>query len=117
MHLQLWMIGSLTSSRTFSVLSNPRLSFDDWLASHARAVRWTKIVIPATLKWEVRDKLDQVNLNERTLLGGTRWTMFVASSTLLAPPMTLLVVGRGFGAQSNVMSRAAGSAAVRGCVR
>ena len=57
----------------FSVLSDPALSFDDWLASRAPgdpAVSWTKIIIPASIKWEVRDKLDQANLNERTLLGG-----------------------------------------------
>jgi hypothetical protein len=57
----------------FSVLSDPALSFDDWLASRAPggpAVSWTKIIVPASIKWEVRDKLDQANLNERTLFGG-----------------------------------------------
>jgi hypothetical protein len=55
----------------FSVLSDPALSFDDWLMSPSSpAIRWTKIIIPAAKKWEVRDKLDQANLNERTLFGG-----------------------------------------------
>ncbi len=57
----------------FSVLSDPALSFDDWLASRAPSgptVSWTKIIIPAYIKWEVRDKLDQANLSERTLFGG-----------------------------------------------
>jgi FRG domain len=54
----------------FSVLSDPTLAFDDWLATRAPKVRWTKIIVPASIKWEVRDKLDQANLNERTLFGG-----------------------------------------------
>ncbi len=29
-----------------------------------------KIIIPAALKWELRDKLDQLNINERVLFGG-----------------------------------------------
>jgi hypothetical protein len=36
-----------------------------------------QIVVPAELKWEVRDKLDQANINERTLFPGldglSRW--------------------------------------------
>ena len=36
-----------------------------------------RIVVPAELKWEVRDKLDQANINERTLFPGldglSRW--------------------------------------------
>ncbi len=33
-------------------------------------LKQTNIFIPASIKWEVRDKLDQANLNERTLFGG-----------------------------------------------
>lgn len=56
----------------FSMLSDPFLSMDDWLerpqiAGHVTAV---KIVIPASLKWEVRDKLDQSNITERVLMPG-----------------------------------------------
>ncbi|MBV9990700.1 MAG: FRG domain-containing protein [Alphaproteobacteria bacterium] len=56
----------------FSVLSDPQLAFDDWLELPyvKRKVASKKIVIPAALKWEVRDKLDQANINERILLTG-----------------------------------------------
>ena len=52
----------------FSVLSNPAASFEDWLAQHPGLVR--KLIIPASLKWEVRDKLDQANISERVLFPG-----------------------------------------------
>lgn len=52
----------------FSVMSRPTASLDDWLARHPPL--WRKIVIPAALKWEVRDKLDQANITERVLFPG-----------------------------------------------
>jgi hypothetical protein len=52
----------------FSVLSNPRVGMDSWLADRPRLVR--RIVVPAALKWEARDKLDQANITERVLLPG-----------------------------------------------
>ncbi len=52
----------------FSVLSSPAASLDDWLEAHPGLCR--KIVIPARLKWEVRDKLDQANITERVLFPG-----------------------------------------------
>lgn len=59
----------------FSLLSDPRLRLDHWLAEHADAAR--KVIIPASLKWEVRDKLDQANITERVLFPGldgvSRW--------------------------------------------
>jgi hypothetical protein len=59
----------------FSLLSNPRTALDTWLADHPKLYR--RIIIPAELKWEVRDKLDQANINERVLLPGldglSRW--------------------------------------------
>lgn len=52
----------------FSVLSDPRLPLDTWLERHPGTGR--KIIIPAELKWEVRDKLDQANITERVLFPG-----------------------------------------------
>lgn len=56
----------------FSALSDPQMSFDDWLElPHViGAVDAVKIVIPESLKWEIRDKLDQSNVNERVLMTG-----------------------------------------------
>lgn len=52
----------------FSVMSDPREVLHEWLARHARSAH--RILIPAALKWEIRDKLDQVNLTERVLFPG-----------------------------------------------
>src|SRR4029450_9979719 len=52
----------------FSLLSRPDASMDDWVAQHPELVR--RIVIPAELKWEGRDKLDQANVTERVLFPG-----------------------------------------------
>ncbi len=52
----------------FSMMSNPNLLISDWVKHHD--VRYFRIVIPAHLKWEVRDKLDQSNINERVLFPG-----------------------------------------------
>jgi hypothetical protein len=59
----------------FSLMPGPRSSLDEWLASHPELCR--KVIVPSELKWEVRDKLDQSNINERTLFPGmdglSRW--------------------------------------------
>ncbi len=52
----------------FSVMSSPHAILDSWLLNHPEI--WRKIIIPAKLKWEVRDKLDQVNITERVLFPG-----------------------------------------------
>jgi hypothetical protein len=52
----------------FSVLSNPKLALDNWLQERPCSSR--KIIIPASLKWEIRDKLDQGNITERVLFPG-----------------------------------------------
>ncbi len=52
----------------FSMMSNPNLTISKWL--ERTAVRYFKIIIPAELKWEIRDKLDQSNINERVLFPG-----------------------------------------------
>ena len=49
----------------FSMMSTPAATFDAWVGAHRQLCR--KVVVPAELKWEVRDKLDQANINERTL--------------------------------------------------
>jgi FRG domain len=52
----------------FSLMSSPSARLDAWLAEHPGLAR--KIVVPADLKWEVRDKLDQANVTERVLFPG-----------------------------------------------
>ena len=52
----------------FSVQPDVPGGLDAWLAAYPEM--WRKIVIPAELKWEVRDKLDQANITERVLFPG-----------------------------------------------
>ncbi|MFN8471556.1 MAG: FRG domain-containing protein [Anaerolineae bacterium] len=52
----------------FSVMSNACVRLDEWLTEHAHLFR--RVIIPAKLKWEVRDKLDQANITERVLFPG-----------------------------------------------
>lgn len=52
----------------FSLPSNARLRLDDLLQQ--RDLLYRRIIIPAELKWEVRDKLDQANITERVLFPG-----------------------------------------------
>jgi len=52
----------------FSIMSDPVSILDDWLINHPDVYR--RIIIPAALKWEVRDKLDQANITERVLFPG-----------------------------------------------
>ena len=59
----------------FSLMSRPGSDLGEWLAEHPHLYR--KLIIPAHLKWEVRDKLDQANITERVLFPGldglSRW--------------------------------------------
>lgn len=52
----------------FSLMWRIDAVFDDWLADYPDI--WRKIIIPAELKWEIRDKLDQSNITERVLFPG-----------------------------------------------
>lgn len=52
----------------FSVISDPQVAVDNWLTDNPDTFR--KVVIPAEIKWEIRDKLDQANINERVLFPG-----------------------------------------------
>jgi hypothetical protein len=59
----------------FSLMPSADATLDDWLGSHPDLCR--SVIVPAELKWEIRDKLDQANINERTLFPGldglSRW--------------------------------------------
>jgi hypothetical protein len=52
----------------FSLMSSAQARLDRWLPEHPDTYR--RILIPADLKWEVRDKLDQANITERVLFPG-----------------------------------------------
>ncbi|MEH0018387.1 MAG: FRG domain-containing protein [Desulfobacter sp.] len=52
----------------FSVMTNPKRVLDDWLDQNPDFFR--RIIIPAGLKWECRDKLDLCNITERVLFPG-----------------------------------------------
>ncbi|HZU14211.1 MAG TPA: FRG domain-containing protein [Chloroflexota bacterium] len=59
----------------FSLVSDPNIHLDAWLGAHPETYR--KVIIPAALKPEVRDKLDTANVTERVLFPGldglSRW--------------------------------------------
>lgn len=52
----------------FALMSSASARLDDWLAARPELCR--RLVVPARLKWEIRDKLDQANVTERVLFPG-----------------------------------------------
>ncbi|MBF9254330.1 FRG domain-containing protein [Pontibacter sp. 172403-2] len=52
----------------FSMMSDVKAELSQWLQQHPEL--YFRIIIPASLKWEVRDKLDQSNITERVLFPG-----------------------------------------------
>lgn len=52
----------------FSVVSDATVSLNHWLEK--RPDMYRKLIIDHSLKWEIRDKLDQANINERVLFPG-----------------------------------------------
>ena len=72
----------------FSLMSSPAAEMDAWLARHPALCR--RVEIPAALKWEIRDHLDQANVNERILFpdldGLSRWlTRYYLPATTIDP--------------------------------
>jgi hypothetical protein len=58
----------VNQSALFSVMSSPLIALDTWLLNHPDTYR--RLIIPAALKWEFRDKLDQINITERVIYPG-----------------------------------------------
>jgi hypothetical protein len=52
----------------FAFMSKPDLKANDWLNDHEDL--YFRLIIPARLKWEIRDKLDQINITERMIYPG-----------------------------------------------
>ena len=52
----------------FSLMSSSTEIMGDWLEKREHEI--FRLRIPASLKWEVRDKLDQANITERVLMPG-----------------------------------------------
>lgn len=54
----------------FSFMSNANCRLDEWLEENQGKELCHKIIVPAELKWDIRDHLDQANINERVLFPG-----------------------------------------------
>ena len=55
----------------FSMMSSPKKLLNEWLEEHEDIDNlYHKVIIPAKLKWQIRDHLDQANINERILFPG-----------------------------------------------
>src|SRR5436305_457 len=73
-----------------SLMSNAETALDGWLEKRPQLYR--RIIVPAELKWEIRDKLDQANITERVLFPGldglSRWLKRYYSPRSNSVPMT-----------------------------
>jgi FRG domain-containing protein len=58
----------VNQAAVLSAMSDPAHHVDEWLAEHPEC--WCAWRIPAEVKLEVRDRLDQANITERVLLPG-----------------------------------------------
>jgi len=58
----------VNQAAVFSVLAGSWDGLDEWLGEHPGVAR--RVVVPAELKWEARDRLDQANVTERVLFPG-----------------------------------------------
>jgi hypothetical protein len=103
----------------FSLMSSPSAVLDDWLATHPELCR--RVVVPARLKWEIRDKLDQANVNERVLFPGldglSRWLARYYMPTgggVPADPLALPEVGPPRVSEAGVPGRATSRRPSRG---
>ena len=56
----------------FSLMNLPHADLNQWLEKNVRKAPGLvkRVVVDAKLKWEVRDKLDQMNLTERVIYPG-----------------------------------------------
>ena len=52
----------------FTFMSSPTALLNEWLVDKPEL--YFRIRIPADMKWDIRDKLDQLNINERVLFPG-----------------------------------------------
>ena len=56
----------------FSLMSSSSALLNEWLEEHDKSGSlYKKIIIPAELKWEIRDHLDQANINEKNTFSRT----------------------------------------------
>jgi len=58
----------VTQFALFSLISDASEPMDTWLEEHSDVSR--RVIVPAGMKWEVRDKLDQAGITERMLFPG-----------------------------------------------
>lgn len=58
----------VTQFALFSLISDASEPMGTWLEAHSDVSR--RVIIPAGMKWEVRDKLDQAGITERMLFPG-----------------------------------------------